>query len=268
MLKRLRLQCIEYIMANTGWKKHNIMAYIHYLPSVFQLHIHFCAPYGSYTTLDVIKVHPLDTVISNLQNDSEYYRKATLTTVVVGNGTLLGVYGLSAIRNDFRNVEGPEIEPIQWRDFFVNLRFQQFVDSVNNQASKRFTLPIDQYVILCTVLDVADIDDVPDSFWLTLRGKLQAFHLDYRIEHIKMYEEEMLYWTKKAQDPWYVRYFNAEKEAEEMKTELIDAWKTFQSHLRFLLQKSQESHAANIARQKRQAKHTIHKHIKKQKTGN
>lgn len=115
LLKRIRLQCTEFIMATTGWKKHNIMAYIHYLPSVFQLHIHFCAPYGSYTTLDVLKVHPLDTVISNLEIDPEYYRKVTLSTVVVGNANLLNVYGLNAVRNDYRNVESPEIQAIGWK---------------------------------------------------------------------------------------------------------------------------------------------------------
>jgi len=115
LLKRIRLQCTEFIMATTGWKRHNIMAYIHYLPSVFQLHIHFCAPYGSYTTLDVLKVHPLDTVISNLEIDPEYYLKVTLSTVVVGNAALLGVYGLNAVKKDYRNVESPEIKPIQWK---------------------------------------------------------------------------------------------------------------------------------------------------------
>ncbi len=115
MLRRLRVQCTEYILANTEWKRHNIMAYFHYLPSVFQLHVHFCAPYGSYTTLDVFKVHPLDTVIGNLEMDREYYRKAVLPTVVVGNSALLGVYGLTAVNNDYRNVESPEIQPIGWK---------------------------------------------------------------------------------------------------------------------------------------------------------
>eukprot|EP00960_Hanusia_phi_P064814 765923-Hanusia_phi.AAC.9 len=111
----VRLLCTEYIMANTDWKRHNIMAYMHYLPSVFQLHIHFCAPYGSYTTLDILKVHPLDTVIGNLDMDGDYYRKATLSTVVVGNAALLAVYGLNVVRNYYRNVESHEVDPIQWR---------------------------------------------------------------------------------------------------------------------------------------------------------
>eukprot|EP00960_Hanusia_phi_P075096 768373-Hanusia_phi.AAC.13 len=115
MLKRVRLLCTEYILANTSWKRHNIMAYVHYLPSVFQLHIHFCAPYGSYTTLDVFKVHPLDSVIGNLDMDGDYYRKATLSTIVVGNAGLLAVYGLNVVRNDYRNVESHEVDPIQWR---------------------------------------------------------------------------------------------------------------------------------------------------------
>lgn len=94
LLKRVKLLCVEQIMLLTGWKKHNIMAYVHYLPSVFQLHIHFCAPYGSYTTVDVFKMQPLDMVIKNLEIDSDYYKKANLTTVVVGNSRLMQIYGV------------------------------------------------------------------------------------------------------------------------------------------------------------------------------
>jgi len=115
MLKRIRLICTEHILAHTPWKRHNIMAYIHYLPSVFQLHIHFCAPYGSYTTLDVFKIHPLDNVISNLEIDHDFYKKASLSTVVVGNSELLSIYGLNVHRKNYRNVESPELQAIDFK---------------------------------------------------------------------------------------------------------------------------------------------------------
>lgn len=92
ILEEARDLCVAAMAARTGFRRHEIMCYFHYLPSVFQLHLHVCAPYGLYTTPDVYKVHPIDNVISNLRIDPQYYRRATITTVVVGKGELSNVY--------------------------------------------------------------------------------------------------------------------------------------------------------------------------------
>ncbi|EKX47560.1 hypothetical protein GUITHDRAFT_137339 [Guillardia theta CCMP2712] len=97
MLQRAQTTCVDYILNTRNFDKHDVMAYIHYLPSVFQLHIHFCAPYGSYTARDAIyKLHPLDNVISNLRIDSDYYRKAHISTVVTERA-LIDIYSKEEI---------------------------------------------------------------------------------------------------------------------------------------------------------------------------
>jgi m7GpppX diphosphatase len=99
MLEEARDLCVAAMAARTGFRPHEIMCYFHYLPSVFQLHLHVCAPYGLYTTPDVYKVHPIDNVISNLRIDPLYYQRATITTVVVGKGELSGVYPRQRVRS-------------------------------------------------------------------------------------------------------------------------------------------------------------------------
>lgn len=95
MLKRMKMACVDYIQGVTQYNAHNIMAYVHYLPSVYQLHIHFCAPYGCYTTMDALKIYPLDSIISNLQIDGDYFHKVGITTVIYGNPQLLNIFNVS-----------------------------------------------------------------------------------------------------------------------------------------------------------------------------
>jgi m7GpppX diphosphatase len=92
MLRTARDRCTNKIVEHTRLPREQVMCYFHYLPSVFQLHMHVCAPYGHYTTPDIFKIHPVDNVISNLLIDTDFYRKATITTVVVGRGDLHSVY--------------------------------------------------------------------------------------------------------------------------------------------------------------------------------
>lgn len=94
MLRKMKMTCLDYIQSVTQHNLHNIMAYVHYLPSVYQLHVHFCAPYGCYTTMDALKIYPLDSIISNLQIDGDYFKKTNITTVVYGNVSLLNIYKL------------------------------------------------------------------------------------------------------------------------------------------------------------------------------
>jgi hypothetical protein len=78
MLRLMLEECMAAIELNTGIPKDQIMAYVHYPPSVYQLHVHFSYPYGQYCHRDAYRVHPLPAVINNLEIDSDYYVKATL----------------------------------------------------------------------------------------------------------------------------------------------------------------------------------------------
>jgi hypothetical protein len=70
--------CTQLIQNETGIRSDQIMAYVHYPPSVYQLHVHFSFPYGQYCHRDTYRVHSLQSIINNLQIDPEYYAKATL----------------------------------------------------------------------------------------------------------------------------------------------------------------------------------------------
>lgn len=99
MLEECRSMCLQKIKEQTPFVEHNVICYFHYLPSVFQLHMHVCAPYGQYTTLDICKIHPVDNVLSNLRIDSNYYEKADITTVVIGKGELLNAFLGTEVRD-------------------------------------------------------------------------------------------------------------------------------------------------------------------------
>lgn len=88
MLRRMLLLSKGKIHAETGVQPEEIMAYVHYPPSVYQLHVHFAYPYAQYNQRDVFRIHSLETVINNLQIDPEYYAKATLQ-VSLGRNSLL-----------------------------------------------------------------------------------------------------------------------------------------------------------------------------------
>lgn len=78
MLKQMLEMSMQAIQAHTGIAREQVMAYVHYPPSVYQLHVHFSYPYGQYCHRDAYRVHSLGTIISNLEIDPEFYSKATL----------------------------------------------------------------------------------------------------------------------------------------------------------------------------------------------
>jgi len=78
MLTRLYVQACQTIKAETGVDPDQVMAYIHYPPSVYHLHIHFKYPLSPSVSHDAFRVHSLVTVINNLQIDSDYYSKSML----------------------------------------------------------------------------------------------------------------------------------------------------------------------------------------------
>lgn len=91
MLKRVNRVCRELAFKRFGSTDENTMCYFHYLPSVFQLHLHVSS--SNNMTLDAYRVHPIENVISNLCIDSDYYRKASICiSVHVSNIELMEVF--------------------------------------------------------------------------------------------------------------------------------------------------------------------------------
>lgn len=88
MLRRMLLLSKSRIQAETGVHPEEIMAYIHYPPSVYQLHVHLAYPYAQYNQRDVFRIHGLETVINNLEMDPEYYAKAALQVSLGRNSAL------------------------------------------------------------------------------------------------------------------------------------------------------------------------------------
>lgn len=82
MLKSLLNTSLQSIEEHTGIRRDQVMAYVHYPPSVYQLHVHFSYPYGQYCHRDAYRVHSMATIINNLELDADYYRHATLHMVV------------------------------------------------------------------------------------------------------------------------------------------------------------------------------------------
>jgi m7GpppX diphosphatase len=82
MLQEMLDTCTQIIENETGIRRDQVMAYVHYPPSVYQLHVHFSYPYTQYCHRNTFRVHNLLTIINNLQIDPDYYAKATLYMAV------------------------------------------------------------------------------------------------------------------------------------------------------------------------------------------
>jgi m7GpppX diphosphatase len=78
MLRAMLAGCMSAVETYTGIPSDQVMAYVHYPPSVYQLHVHFSYPYGQYCHRDAYRVHSLEGIINNLEIDPEYYAKSTL----------------------------------------------------------------------------------------------------------------------------------------------------------------------------------------------
>ena len=78
MLRRMLEGCMAAVEKHTSRPRGQVMAYVHYPPSVYQLHVHFSYPYGQYCHRDAYRMHSLEGIINNLEIDPEYYVKATL----------------------------------------------------------------------------------------------------------------------------------------------------------------------------------------------
>jgi hypothetical protein len=78
MLEALLEQSKRKISLESGVPPEEIMAYVHYPPSVYQLHVHFAYPYAQYNHRDVYRIHSVETLIANLKVDTDFYLKADL----------------------------------------------------------------------------------------------------------------------------------------------------------------------------------------------
>jgi len=83
LLRGLLEKSLAAVERETGIRADQVMAYVHYPPSVYQLHVHLVYPYGQYCHRDAYRVHDLATVMSNLEIDPDYYAKAALSMAVL-----------------------------------------------------------------------------------------------------------------------------------------------------------------------------------------
>ena len=88
LLETLNILSCKKIHEETGIEPDQIMSYVHYPPSVYQLHIHFKHPIGPHVSHDTFRIHSLSSIINNLKIDSEYYAKSLLQVPVYQNTEL------------------------------------------------------------------------------------------------------------------------------------------------------------------------------------
>ena len=88
MLTQLYQQACQRIKEDSGVDPEQVMAYIHYPPSVYQLHVHFKYPVSHTAPHDTFRIHPLANIINNLHIDSDYYGKSLLQLPVYQNTEL------------------------------------------------------------------------------------------------------------------------------------------------------------------------------------
>jgi hypothetical protein len=82
MLHSLYTQTCQRIHEETGVDPGQIMAYVHYPPSVYQLHVHFKHLTGQGVSHDTLRVHPLPVILNNLRIDPDYYAKSRMQVPV------------------------------------------------------------------------------------------------------------------------------------------------------------------------------------------
>jgi len=83
MLKRLEAECLREVESSFGIGPQNVMIFLNYPPSVYQLHFHICAPFQRVLSYDAFRMHSLTSIVSNLQMDPAYYQKVTFRMPVL-----------------------------------------------------------------------------------------------------------------------------------------------------------------------------------------
>mmetsp|Transcript_20482 Transcript_20482/g.18125 ORF Transcript_20482/g.18125 Transcript_20482/m.18125 type:complete len:104 (-) Transcript_20482:22-333(-) len=85
MLESMHSDCLSCISKTFSLPKNQIVAYIHYLPTYFHLHIHYChQKFIEGFSANIGKCIMLKDVIQNIKIKGNYYQEVVLT---VGVGT-------------------------------------------------------------------------------------------------------------------------------------------------------------------------------------
>ena len=88
MLEDIYDTCVKVIEAEHGIGGDEVMVYANYPPSVYRLHLHFCAPFAYSSAFDAFRIHPLKTIINNLKVDGDYYSSSCLQIPVHASSEL------------------------------------------------------------------------------------------------------------------------------------------------------------------------------------
>ena len=112
MLTRLHAECCGALQKETGIPQDQIIAYVHYPPSVYQLHVHFKHPISSHTSYDAFRMHSLASIINNLRVDPEYYAVSHIQLPVYQHTELYTALGLKPDESD----KDPDPSPPQRPD--------------------------------------------------------------------------------------------------------------------------------------------------------
>nr|XP_012233109.1 PREDICTED: m7GpppX diphosphatase [Linepithema humile] len=88
LLKNIRDAGIKAISEKFNVPASQLRIYLHYQPSYYYLHVHFCNLMFEAPGIYAEKAHLLSTVIRNLELMSDYYKKAVLTYVVFKDSPL------------------------------------------------------------------------------------------------------------------------------------------------------------------------------------
>ena len=78
LLKNIRKKSLKTIETMYGLHKSQVRAFVHYLPQYYHFHVHFTT-LSHITGCLIEHAHLLDDVIQNIELDSSYYEKRTMT---------------------------------------------------------------------------------------------------------------------------------------------------------------------------------------------
>lgn len=76
LLKDIQAKVCEILQSRHPHNHKKYLMYFHYMPSVFQLHLHVCLPRDCFVNSD--RIHRLHHVIRNLQMKDDYYAHALI----------------------------------------------------------------------------------------------------------------------------------------------------------------------------------------------
>ena len=90
LLKELKAKAFE-IAHQYGISKNKLYMFFHYHPSYYQLHLHVCICEHEALETNYLRHYYLDDVISKLEEDSDYWKKATLKFELLSNTKLFKI---------------------------------------------------------------------------------------------------------------------------------------------------------------------------------